>query len=100
MQAAKVADNDRPPNNKGSGMRNRAVHLLVCASVFVATTGARAVELQQSVSYTDQSGHIWCAKVRYVEKGHDGRPWAWLTIDADPRRIMHAPVAELVIGCK
>ena len=81
-------------------MRNGAARLLACAGMFVAMTSARAVELLESVSYTDQNGHTWCATVTYIERGRDGREWVWLTHDVDPRRITHVPVADLVVGCK
>lgn len=52
------------------------------------------------VTYTEPTGRAWCATVGTTDAGADGLPWAWFTINADPRRVFHAPVSDLVAGCK
>jgi hypothetical protein len=52
------------------------------------------------VTYIDPTGVQWCAIVRHVEpRGPDGTAWVWMTITADPRRIVHLPQAAVREGC-
>ena len=50
-------------------------------------------------TYTDATGARWCATVGYIGPGADGTPWAWATIDADARRLVHVPLRDLIDGC-
>lgn len=61
--------------------------------------GAYGIERGAVVTYTDRAGAKWCATVRQVQAGVAGVPTAWLTINADPRRAVHEPVADLSRGC-
>lgn len=52
------------------------------------------------VTYTDAVGGLWCAHVGdVIENGVGGVPWAWVTIDADTRRVARLPIALLNAGC-
>lgn len=52
------------------------------------------------VTYVDPAGVQWCAMVRHVEpRGPDGTAWVWITISADPRRIVHLPQTAVREGC-
>ena len=51
------------------------------------------------VTWNEPGGRAWCATVGTTDAGADGLPWAWFTINADPRRVFHAPVPELRAGC-
>lgn len=54
----------------------------------------------QLVTYTDPMGARWCASIAYLDpEGPGGVAWAWLTLQADPRRIVRAPLAQLAEGC-
>jgi hypothetical protein len=46
-------------------------------------------------TYTDPAGARWCVTLGYTGQGADGRPWAWVTIDADSRRLVHVPLRDL-----
>lgn len=54
----------------------------------------------EATTYTEETGTRWCAVVRSIATGTGSVPWAWLTIDADPRRVFHVRYAELRPGCK
>ena len=60
---------------------------------------APRVEPGDKVTYTDATGRRWCATVHAIVTGPDSDPWAWLLIDADPRRIVREPVRDLTSGC-
>lgn len=49
--------------------------------------------------YMDVTGHEWCVTVKSTDMGINRQPWAWFTVDADPRRIGHVPVADFVASC-
>lgn len=51
-----------------------------------------------AVTFID-AGRSWCARVFSVAAGPDAGPWAWITINADPRRAFHVPLADLKPGC-
>lgn len=53
----------------------------------------------EATTYTEETGTRWCATVRSIATGVGAIPWAWVTIDADPRRVFHVPHAELRPGC-
>jgi hypothetical protein len=75
---------------------------LVIGALAAVAAGAAAASLAPgaSVTYRDATGREWCATVRTLGVGADTSSWAWVSIDADPRRVVHAEVAELVAGCK
>jgi hypothetical protein len=51
------------------------------------------------VTYRDSSGATWCATVRAAEVGVGAAIRVWITIDADPRRVVKASTTDLVDGC-
>lgn len=53
----------------------------------------------EATTYTEETGTRWCATVRSIATGAGAVPWAWVTIDADPRRVFHVRYAELRPGC-
>ena len=75
------------------------------ALVMALATGAELVGFQltptpgSKATYVDTAGREWCATVAAVQLGVGGVPWAWMTIDADPRRGVRAPVSDLRAGC-
>jgi len=58
-----------------------------------------AVQAGAELLYTDVPGHAWCVTVASLDIGVDGERWAWFTVNADPRRIGHVPVADLDHAC-
>jgi hypothetical protein len=60
---------------------------------------ASVLEAGSVVTYTDAAGRDWCATVHGFAPGPSADPWAWLTINADPRRVVRAEVASLRLGC-
>ena len=66
-----------------------------CAAAF----SAQALVVGAKVTYRESSGQVWCATIASIEMGIAGSPIAWLTIDADPRRIVHIPLSDLTLGC-
>lgn len=61
---------------------------------------ASAIEVGQRVTYTDETGARWCARVGYVEQhGIGGAAFAWVEIDADPRRVFNVLQSTLSAGC-
>lgn len=88
------------------GWTRRAVLLDVVLWVllwaFAALTPAKAAELPtvgMVCTYTDLNGTDWAATVQAIASGPGGLPWAWLTINADPRRIVKLPAFELQGRC-
>ena len=88
-----------------SGLRTWAVAtLLAVAMAFMlglSIGAAHGAELQPAGSrctWADEFGTTWAVTVAYVATGADGSPWAWATIDADPRRVVRMPVRDLR-GC-
>ena len=86
----------------------KAVRLVaLCAWVVVGFGSTQAVTgssvrlgLGDPVTYTDASGGPWCAHVGAIlENGVGGVPWAWITIDADTRRVIRVPASLLSAGC-
>lgn len=53
----------------------------------------------EATTYTEPAGTRWCARVRSIVTGAGAVPWAWVTIDADPRRVFSVRYAELRPGC-
>lgn len=66
-----------------------------CAAAF----GAQALLPGERVTYREPSGEVWCATIWSIEVGVAGVPIAWLTIDADPRRVVHVELSALTPGC-
>lgn len=60
--------------------------------------GATRIKPGDAVTFTD-AGRSWCARVFSIATGPDAGPWAWITIDTDPRRAFHVPLDELRAGC-
>ena len=54
-----------------------------------------SLEPGSQATYTDAAGGTWTVHIASIANGVDATPWAWATIDADPRRVIHVPVAEL-----
>jgi len=85
----------------------RAARLVtLVALVMVEIGGAQAIArpaglgLGDPVTYTDAAGGPWCAHVGAIlEDGVGGVPWAWITIDADIRRVIRVPASLLSAGC-
>jgi len=93
----------KPPRHRAVLMCMAALWIGVIAYVGVHSPEAFAADAEpvrtgEHVTYTDQAGAKWCATVQAVQP-LGGEAMAWFTIDADPRRGFHAPVAELVKGC-
>jgi hypothetical protein len=81
--------------------RARARFLLPLIAAFgcAAALGAQALLPGERVTYREPSGETWCATIWSIEMGVGGVPIAWLTIDADPRRIVHVELTALAPGC-
>ncbi|HEY0858266.1 MAG TPA: hypothetical protein VGE16_14470 [Albitalea sp.] len=47
----------------------------------------------------DATGRDWCATVVHLSEGPGGDTWAWVRLNADPRRTDRAPLRELSPGC-
>jgi hypothetical protein len=77
----------------------RAVVAATAAACCAAAFGAPALVVGAKVTYREPSGQAWCATVSSIEIGIAGTPIAWLTIDADPRRIVPVPLSDLSLGC-
>jgi len=85
----------------------RAARLVTLfALVVVEIGGAKAIArpvglgLGDPVTYIDAAGGPWCAHVGAIlENGVGGVPWAWITIDADTRRVIRVPASLLSVGC-
>lgn len=75
---------------------------LAVAALSVAAVSAASVSVAPgaSVTYRDAAGREWCGTVKTLSVGVDATSWAWVSIDADPRRVVHAAVSELEEGCK
>jgi hypothetical protein len=77
--------------------------LFVLSAAFVGVVSwpmtAHGAALGERYTYTDQTGRQWCATANAFDIGVDGLAWAWLTIDADPRRAVHMPMSTLGVGC-
>jgi hypothetical protein len=53
------------------------------------------------VSYTvPGTSDSQCLEVRALMNDWGQTPMAWLTVVADPRRVIHVPVAALTPGCR
>lgn len=79
-------------------LANIVLWVLLLLGASVIWTRADAQQLQ-GCTWRDEFGHRWAVTVWTTATGADAAPWAWFTINADPRRVMRAPVAELE-GCK
>jgi len=80
--------------------------MTLCAWFVVGIGGAHAdagpvtLGLGDPVTYTDAAGGAWCARVGAIlENGVGGVRWAWITIDADARRVIRLPASLLSAGC-
>lgn len=60
---------------------------------------ASVMEPGAVVTYTDAAGRDWCATVQTIATGVGSTPWAWLTINADPRRVVRVELPDLRMGC-
>ena len=40
-----------------------------------------------------------CVTIDSIATGPGSVPWAWATVNADPRRVVHVRAADLVAGC-
>jgi hypothetical protein len=91
-------------NNRADAM-GRPLLLRMCALVLgtialQAQAAGASMSAGQRVTYRDNGGTAWCATITAVEAGVDASSWAWLTIDADRRRVVKVEVVDLVDGCK
>ena len=51
-------------------------------------------------TYVDEVSRRWCGTVGYVDaNGPGGVSFAWFVFDAEPRRMVHVPMMELLSGC-
>jgi hypothetical protein len=82
-----------------AGSTMRAPARLLAGFWLLALTDALAAEAGQRCTYSDTLGRDWNVTVASVERGVDGQPWAWVNVDADPRRVFRIPVASLR-GCR
>lgn len=94
------------PMIRGRSLAKAVRFVTLCAWVVVGFGGAHAVAgsarlgLGDPVTYTDAAGGPWCAHVGAVlDNGVGGVPWAWITIDADTRRVIRVPASLLSAGC-
>jgi hypothetical protein len=67
-------------------------------SMVTAKAGPPGPAIGDTVTIT-MAGRTWCATVNEVDTGVDGSPWAWVTINADTRRVFHWPVGEMTAEC-
>lgn len=64
------------------------------------TTLLAGIIIGAAVSYTAPgTSDVQCLEIRQLVSDWGATPMAWLTVIADPRRVVHAPVAELRPGC-
>jgi hypothetical protein len=64
------------------------------------TTLLAAIAIGAVVSYTAPgTSDVQCLEVRQLAQDWGATPMAWLTVVADPRRVIHAPIADLALGC-
>lgn len=85
-----------------AGLRRACARFLVpVAAAFgcAAALGAQALLPGATVTYREPSGQTWCATIWSIEIGVAGVPIAWLTIDADPRRVLYVDLSALTPGC-
>jgi len=77
---------------------------LACASALCLASlaaSAKAVEPGAKRLYKEhRDGHEHCVTVRSVDVGVDGEDWAWFTFRDDPKRMAHAPAADLSRSCE
>jgi len=64
------------------------------------TMSADAIHPGVHATYQDATGREWCVTVIVVDVGPGATPWAWFTIDDDPRRVGRTPVIDLSVGCQ
>jgi hypothetical protein len=51
-------------------------------------------------TYVDEARRHWCGTIAYVEaNGPGGVSFGWFIFDAEPRRLVHVPMADLLSGC-
>jgi len=60
---------------------------------------SKSIEPGIQVTYTDAVGRPWCATVVLLGDGPGHESWAWVQLDADPRRIAHGPLGDFKRGC-
>jgi hypothetical protein len=76
--------------------------LLGACFVGPAAVAAETPSIQAGsvVTYRDAAGRDWCATVASVGEGAGNEPWAWLRLNADPRRVEKTPLRDLAAGCE
>ena len=66
------------------------------AAILAAALAAPTVAPGAVVTYTEPGTvDAWACVIVALYLGPDGAPWAWLRVEADPRRILRAPVSML-----
>ena len=70
----------------------QAVPLAPASPIFPISPGSH-------VTIRDATGREWCATVVYLLEGPGSDMWAWVRLNADPRRTDRAPLRELRPGC-
>lgn len=85
----------RSERARGAALERALLAFVLFVWLVLLPWAARAA---QSVTYVDEGGTRWCATLNYVGPGADGERWGWITMDADPRRAFHVPMAKLIAG--
>jgi hypothetical protein len=84
-----MCQNNDPSAEDGFHAREKGMAMLIASIV----TGAL-------VSYTAPgTSDVQCLEVRLLTSDWGQTPMAWLTVVADPRRVVHAPLEALLPGC-
>jgi len=80
-----------------------AMLVLALLLALAVMTDSRSAELElkagDQATYTAGS-QSWCVTVQSIATGAGAVPWAWATVNADPRRVVHLPVWDFTPGCK
>jgi hypothetical protein len=51
-------------------------------------------------TYVDEVSRHWCGTIGYVDaNGPGGVTFGWFIFDAEPRRLVHVQMADLLSGC-
>lgn len=62
--------------------------------------GILSLALATAATYTDSLGTKWCVRISSTQPHVAGEIWAWASVNADPRRVIHAPLKDFAPGCQ
>lgn len=73
-----------------------AVAALPCVALSSEAPPARP----KTYTYVDEASRHWCGTIGYIDaNGPGGVSFGWFIFDAEPRRLVHVPMTDLLAGC-